>query len=182
MWPNCSTLACAGLLSQLAVLMWRMAYNPPMIAQVLSAPETLGQRIARLRGLRGWTQQELAERLAASRVAVSHFEAGLALPSERTLVLLAGLFRLEPHELIAGTSYPLAKAERLPLCACRYTEVELHMALLRRDLEWAAYAPQRRAELAREWAARLAALLLRTDDPAERRLIDEMQVLLRQTA
>lgn len=158
-----------------------MAYNPAMIAQVSGAPETLGQRIARLRGLRGWTQQDLAERLAASRVAVSHFEAGLALPSERTVVLLAGLFRLEPHELIAGTSYPAAKAERLPLCACRYTEAELHMALLRRDLEWAAQLPQRGPELAREWQARLAALLLRADDPAERRLIGEMQALLRRS-
>ena len=67
--------------------------------------ETLGQRIARLRARRSWTQERLAEQLAASRVAVSHFEMGLALPSERTIVLLAGLFKLEPHELIAGTGY-----------------------------------------------------------------------------
>ncbi|MFN8566583.1 MAG: helix-turn-helix transcriptional regulator [Kouleothrix sp.] len=83
-----------------------------------------GARIARLRAARGWTQEQLAERLAASRVAVSHFEMGLALPSERTVVLLAGLFKLEPHELVAGTSYPPAKAERLPAAACRYTEAE----------------------------------------------------------
>jgi transcriptional regulator with XRE-family HTH domain len=100
--------------------------------------ETLGQRIARLRARRGWTQERLAELLAASRVAVSHFEMGLALPSERTIVLLAGLFKLDPHDLIAGTGYPAAKAERLPPVACRYTEVELQLALLRRDLEWAA--------------------------------------------
>jgi transcriptional regulator with XRE-family HTH domain len=104
-----------------------------MIAQ---PDEPLGQRIARLRTRRGWTQQDLAERLAASRVAVSHFEMGLALPSERTVVLLAGLFGQEPHELVAGTSYPPAKAERLPPIACRYTEVEMQLLLLRRDLEW----------------------------------------------
>jgi len=157
-----------------------MAYNLAMIAQLPPAPETLGQRIARLRGRRGWTQQELAERLAASRVAVSHFEAGVALPSERTVVLLAGLFHLEPHELIAGTSYPSAKAERLPLCACRYTEAELQMALLRRDLEWAARAPLQRAELLQEWALRLSALHQRTDDAGEQRLIAQMEALLRQ--
>src|SRR5881398_1940501 len=83
-----------------------------------------------------WTQADLAARLAVSRVAVSHFEMGLALPSERTIVLLAGLFKLEPHELVAGTSYPAAKRERLPSVACRYTELELQLALLRRDLEW----------------------------------------------
>src|SRR5262245_9075186 len=110
----------------------------PMIAQPATPPESLGQRIARLRARRGWTQQELADRLAASRVAVSHFEMGLATPSERTVVLLAGLFSQEPHELVAGTGYPAAKAERLPLVACRYTEVEFQLALLRRDLEWAA--------------------------------------------
>jgi transcriptional regulator with XRE-family HTH domain len=99
--------------------------------------ETLGQRIAQLRARRGWTQERLAERIAASRVAVSQFEAGLALPSERTIVLLAGLFRMEPTDLIAGTSYPSAKAERLPAVACRHTEIELQLALLRRDIEWA---------------------------------------------
>ncbi|HWQ14944.1 MAG TPA: helix-turn-helix transcriptional regulator, partial [Roseiflexaceae bacterium] len=43
--------------------------------------ETLGQRIAQLRARRGWTQERLAERIAASRTAVSQFEAGLAVPS-----------------------------------------------------------------------------------------------------
>ncbi|HEU4323436.1 MAG TPA: helix-turn-helix transcriptional regulator [Roseiflexaceae bacterium] len=150
-----------------------------MIAHVPSPPETLGQRIARLRAQRGWTQQELAVRLAASRVAVSHFEAGLALPSERTVVLLAGLFRQQPHELVAGTSYPAAKTERLPLTACRYTEAELQQALLRRDLEWAKRGRLDRAALAQEWAARLDALREHTDDPAELRLIAEMEAELR---
>src|SRR5919202_829887 len=97
---------------------------------IAPSDESLGQRIARLRVRRGWTQQDLAERLAASRVAVSHFEMGLALPSERTVVLLAGLFGMEPHELVAGTNYPLAKAERLPGVACRYTELEMDLGLL----------------------------------------------------
>src|SRR5438046_1225966 len=99
-----------------------------MTAHPSQPNEPLGQRIARLRLQRGWTQEDLAERLAASRVAVSHFEMGLALPSERTVVLLAGLFKQEPHELVEGTSYPAAKAERLPPVACRYTELELQLA------------------------------------------------------
>jgi transcriptional regulator with XRE-family HTH domain len=103
--------------------------------------ETLGQRVARLRCLLGWTQQELADRAAISRVAVSHLELGITVPSERTLALLAGIFHLEPPELVEGTSYPEAKTERLPLVAARYTEVELQVALLQRDLAWLARLP-----------------------------------------
>jgi transcriptional regulator with XRE-family HTH domain len=128
-----------------------------------------------LRAQRGWTQEELAERLAASRVAVSHFEAGLALPSERTVVLLAGLFKQEPHELIAGTDYPDAKAERLPSIVCRYTEVEVQIALLRRDLEWlerlGSCAP--RDEIIAEWRTRLDTLAGSVYDRTEQRLVEE---------
>jgi len=49
-----------------------------------------------MRGSLGWTQQDLADRLAVSRVAVSHIEAGLRDPGERTVTLLAGLFKVEP--------------------------------------------------------------------------------------
>src|SRR5687767_12855279 len=98
--------------------------------------ENLGRRVARLRAELGWTQQELAERLAVSRAAVSHLEAAMSTPSERTVALLAGVFKLEPRELVAGTSYPEAKAERLPTVAARYTEVELQLRLVENDLAW----------------------------------------------
>jgi transcriptional regulator with XRE-family HTH domain len=148
-----------------------------MTAHPAQPPEPLGQRIARLRAQRGWTQEGLAERLAASRVAVSHFELGLALPSERTVVLLAGLFKQEPHELVDGTSYPAAKAERLPAVACRYTELELQLALLRRDLEWierlkgGADRPAIIAQTIKDWNARLNALSEAANDPDERKLL-----------
>src|SRR3954471_24514356 len=98
--------------------------------------EGLGRRIAALRAKLGLTQQELADRLAVSRTAVSHMEAGMTVPGERTVVLLAGLFKVEPRELVAGTSYPAGKTERLPLVAARYTELELLLALLDNDLAW----------------------------------------------
>ena len=97
---------------------------------------SLGQRIAALRGERGWTQQQLADRLGISRVAVSHLETDLNTPGERTIALLAGLFRMEPHDLVGGTSYPTAKVDRLPLVVSRWTEVEHQLALLDRDLAW----------------------------------------------
>src|SRR3954463_8575334 len=98
--------------------------------------EGLGRRIAAHRAKLGFTQQELAERLAVSRTAVSHLEAGMTVPGERTVVLLAGLFKMEPHELVAGTIYPVAKAQRLPVVAACHTEVELLVALLDNDLAW----------------------------------------------
>lgn len=145
----------------MAHMITRRSYAP-------APTETLGQRIAHYRMRRGWTQERLAERIAASRTAVSQFEAGLALPSERTIVLLAGLFHIEPHELVVGTSYPEAKAERLPLVACRYTEVELQLALLRRDLAWAARSNDlERRQLAAEWTATLDTLLEHVTDRDE---------------
>src|SRR5258706_14050149 len=76
--------------------------------------ENLGTRIADLRAKLGWTQQELADRVGISRVAVSHLESGLNQPGGRTVSLLAGVFKIEPGELVARTASPMAKAERLP--------------------------------------------------------------------
>lgn len=137
------------------------------------APE-LGRRIADLRAKRGWTQNDLAARLGVSRTSVSHAEAGMSIPGERTVALLAGLFAMEPHELVAGTDYPSAKAERLPLVVTRYTEVEHQLVLLERDLAWlertGASSAEARLVLA-EWDVRLAALLADTHDPGERDLL-----------
>src|SRR5438045_2366469 len=121
--------------------------------------ENLGRRIAVLRGALGWTQQDLADRVGVSRVAVSHIEAGLREPGERTVALLAGLFKVEPWELVAGTAYPEAKAERLPVVACRYTEVELQLRLLELDTERGLDASRRA-----DWDSRLAALAKTTFD------------------
>jgi transcriptional regulator with XRE-family HTH domain len=91
--------------------------------------DDLGARIRRFRNELGWTQQDLADRLAISRVAISHLESGVSVPSERTITLLAGVFKLDPVALVADTDYPVAKAERLPVTAARYTEVELQLRL-----------------------------------------------------
>lgn len=98
--------------------------------------ERIGTRIARLRHEHGWTQQTLSERLAISRVAVSHIEMNLSTPSERTITLLAGLFKISPFALVEGTTYPQAKVERLPHTACCYTKLEMELALLEKDLAW----------------------------------------------
>jgi transcriptional regulator with XRE-family HTH domain len=140
--------------------------------------EKLGRRIADLRAKLGWTQQDLAERVGISRVAVSHLEAGMSDPGERTVTLLAGVFKMEPYELVAGTTYPPAKADRLPLVAARYTEVELQLALLDRDLAWLERVDDR--GLLGEWDARLLSLLDATHDGGERALVDAARRRVRQ--
>jgi transcriptional regulator with XRE-family HTH domain len=135
--------------------------------------DTLGVRIATLRQQLGFTQQELAERVAISRVALSNLESGRSVPGERTVTLLAGLFDMEPHELIRGTSYPAAKADRLPPVTARHTEVDLQLALLRRDLGWLEGAPAAVADqVVRRWRLELANLRDATVDLRERRRIE----------
>lgn len=135
-------------------------------------PEQLGARLAQLRAALGWTQQELADRIAVSRVAISHFEMGLQVPSERTIALLAGVFKLDPRELVADTYYPPAKTERLPSVVAQYTVIEYELGLLERDLEWierTMHLPLAKGiahETLHGWLDRLAALL--DSDPGKR--------------
>ena len=134
------------------------------------APESLGARIGRLRTGLGLIQADLAARVAISRVALSNLESSRSVPGERTVALLAGVFRLEPHELVAGTDYPDAKAERLPLVASRYTETELQLALLDRDLRWLEGAPDAVAErVVATWRRDLGRRADAAADPSERR-------------
>jgi transcriptional regulator with XRE-family HTH domain len=139
-------------------------------------PEPLGRRISALRNELGWTQQEVAERLGISRAALSHVEAGMSVPSERTVALLAGVFKLEPHDLIAGTNYPTAKAERLPVVAARYTEVELQLALLARDEDTGALAD---AATRTDWRDRLRILAKGAHDRREQQAIDDARSRLK---
>jgi transcriptional regulator with XRE-family HTH domain len=138
---------------------------------------SLGKRIAKLRAELGWTQQELADRIAVSRVALSHLESDLSTAGERTVALLAGVFGLEPHELVLGTTYPAAKADRLPLVVSRHTEAELQVRLLDRDLELHLRTGDR--TLLDGWAARLTDLIAAAHDPRQRTLLEQAGTRLR---
>jgi len=132
--------------------------------------ESLGHRIAKQRSELGWTQAELAERVGISRVALSHIEAGISNPGERTVALLAGVFKVEPHELVAHTDYPPAKAERLPVVAARYTEVEHRLALL--DAQLAVIRdPSELARVVTDARDALERLLAQTYDRRERAML-----------
>jgi transcriptional regulator with XRE-family HTH domain len=143
--------------------------------------EHLGRRIAAHRAKLGWTQQELADRLAISRVAVSHLESGLSTPGERTVALLSGLFKVEPHALVADTSYPTAKAERLPVVVARYTEVEHQLELLGLELTWLEHTADAHAvAVLEQWAVRLRALRTDAHDRHERALLADALARLRE--
>jgi len=163
---------------------WEHSWEPTWPGRP-PGPGSLGQRIAGLRVDRGWTQQQLADRLGISRVAVSHLETDLNTPSERTVALLAGCFRMEPHDLVAAMSYPVAKADRLPLVVTRWTEVEHQLALLERDLWWldgrddgAAVAATTAEQVLATWEADLAKLADRVLDPADAALLADARRLV----
>lgn len=143
-----------------------------------------GDRIAGLRVERGWTQQELADRLAMSRTALSHLEAGMRVASERTVVILAGIFGIEPLTLVSGTSYPMAKAERLPVVAALYTEVDLVLAIVAAELALLEQAgrPELLVERGRYWTDRLTSVGHRWPDRVDRRRIDATLATLRSAA
>jgi transcriptional regulator with XRE-family HTH domain len=148
--------------------------NPPerSLVELIRIEPSLGQRIARCRGALGLTQTELAERVAISRVALSNLESGRSVPGERTVTLLAGVFGVEPNELVAGTTYPSAKTDRLPLVAARHTEVELQLRLLDRDLMWLESAtPSMALRVVADWRDRLVELDSCTHDPRQRALV-----------
>lgn len=149
--------------------------------------ETLGERLGRLRATQGWTQQELADRIAVSRVAISHFEMDLAIPSERTVTLLASVFKQDPAMLVVGTYYPTGKAERLPTVVARYTEIEKELCLLQRDFDWLDRLDDQRLtfDTCQHWLDRLNALDAAHLHKHERRLLEagrvRVQSLLRET-
>lgn len=148
---------------------------------MVSPVGAFGDRIAALRVERGWTQQELADRLAMSRTALSHLEAGMRVASERTVVILSGIFAIAPLTLVDGTTYPLAKAERLPVVAALHTEVDLALALAAAEVAVAERSghDELLAERCVFWSERLAALHSQWPDRVDRDRLAEQVTYLR---
>ena len=135
--------------------------------------DSLASRLGVLRTREGMTQQQLADRLGVSRVAISHLEAGINSPDARTVTLLASVFGMEPHDLVAGTDYPVAKVDRLPLVVARRTEVAHQVALMDADLAWVegpdavAVDPSVADEVRQRWRVTLTKLAATVADPDE---------------
>ena len=62
--------------------------------------ETLGKRIAQLRKAKGYTQEQLAEKVGVSAQAVSKWENDISCPDITLLPLLADLFGVTVDELL----------------------------------------------------------------------------------
>ena len=90
------------------------------------AKETLGQRMARLRKLRGLTQIELAERIGLAQSNVSDYERDVFRPNSDMLLRIARSLRISADELLGLRPVPkgppltrrltrrIAQIEKLP--------------------------------------------------------------------
>ena len=109
-----------------------------------------------------------------SRTALSHLEAGMRVASERTVVILAGVFATPPHDLVADTSYPQAKSDRLPVIVALHTEVDMVLALCAAELALAKRCGDAAVvvERAAFWSERLGQLARQWPDPVDRRRLD----------
>jgi hypothetical protein len=90
--------------------------------------------------------------------------------------LIAGLFKLEPWQLVRDTDYPVARAERLPRVVTRYTQAELLTAVVDALLASLVDPDRRSAQLVLEpWRARILAEIETGADDGERALLIDAQ-------
>ncbi len=61
---------------------------------------TFGEKLLNLRRARGWTQEELADKIGVTRQALSKWEASSALPDTKNVVALAKLFGVTTDYLL----------------------------------------------------------------------------------
>ncbi|SFT03178.1 helix-turn-helix domain-containing protein [Paenibacillus sp. BC26] len=66
----------------------------------------IGDRIAKLRDDRGWTQEQTAGLLGISRAALSHYEKNRREPDTETLSKFADLFKVSVDYLVGRTNVP----------------------------------------------------------------------------
>jgi transcriptional regulator with XRE-family HTH domain len=69
-------------------------------------PETFGERVRRLRGERGWTQEELAWEAGVSQAQISLLERGTSEPRGSTLESLADVLDTTMDALWIGERAP----------------------------------------------------------------------------
>lgn len=72
---------------------------------------TMGEKILNMRKARGWSQEELAERIGVTRQAVSRWESGAAKPDADKLIAVCDLFGVSADYLLrdipGGQEQPL---------------------------------------------------------------------------
>ncbi len=68
--------------------------------------DDIGKFILELREERGWTQEELGDRVPVTRQAVSRWEQGKSIPDSSTLLILSNIFDVSINELLSGKRIP----------------------------------------------------------------------------
>ncbi|WP_283679559.1 helix-turn-helix domain-containing protein [Lentilactobacillus sp. Marseille-Q4993] len=63
---------------------------------------TIGEQMKQQRKLKGWSQQDLADRMFISRQSISRWESGSSLPTIAGVIQLSDLFNLSIDSLIRG--------------------------------------------------------------------------------
>lgn len=79
-------------------------------AHVLSSGETPGTRLQALRGARGWTQDDVAERAKISKSFLSELENGHAMPGGDVVLRLAEIFGTSTDYILRGTTATATRA------------------------------------------------------------------------
>ena len=77
---------------------------------------TIGEKILNLRKARGWSQEELAERIGVTRQAVSRWESDSAKPDADKIIAVCDLFGVSADYLLrdiaGGSAAPVAAEEK----------------------------------------------------------------------
>ncbi|QAY68141.1 helix-turn-helix domain-containing protein [Paenibacillus protaetiae] len=68
----------------------------------------IGNRIAKLREDRGWTQEQTAGKLGISRASLSHYEKNRREPDTETMAKFADLYQVTIDYLVGRTNNPQA--------------------------------------------------------------------------
>lgn len=75
---------------------------------------TMGEKILNLRKARGWSQEELAERVGVTRQAVSRWESDSAKPDADKIIALCDLFGVSADYLLRGEASGKEEKVALP--------------------------------------------------------------------
>jgi transcriptional regulator with XRE-family HTH domain len=72
----------------------------------------IGDRLKEARTRMGMTQEEAAEKIAVSRVAISHWENGRSLPDLASLIRISDLYQISLDELLKGDRKMVEKVKK----------------------------------------------------------------------
>ena len=96
------------------------------VSQILSStPTSFGARVCVERSIRGWTQEDLAQKLNVAQASVCRWEKHGVMPGADEVIRLARLFGVKPADLVYGAERP-AEIDATPTPALRWQLQQLY--------------------------------------------------------